>query len=30
MAILELLKSQLIEVVQTDTAYAPLYIRRLN
>ena len=30
MAILELLKSQLIEVVQTETAYAPLYIRRLN
>ena len=30
MAILELLKVQLIEVVQAETAYAPLYIRRLN
>ncbi len=30
MAILELLKAQLIEVVQDDTAYAPLYIRRLT
>ena len=30
MAILELLKAQLIEVVQAETAFAPLYIRRLN
>jgi segregation and condensation protein A len=30
MAILELLKAQLIEVVQADIAYAPLYIRRLK